>query len=92
VKADRDVFIGGGYLIRFVPSPDPEFRGYDVNITTPISPDGFLDTAFLRVTREVADVRDGDPVLLIGRRESGVVVHPGVCPPLAVVDEAELDR
>ena len=89
--ADR-AFVGGGYVIRFVPSPDPEFRGYDVNITTPISPSGPLNTAFLRVANEIPGIQDGDPVLLIGPRARGVVVLPGACPALTVVSEDELDQ
>ena len=89
---DRETFVGGGWLIRYVPSPDrPDFRGYDVNITTPVSPAGFLDTAFLRVPDEIPGVNDGDPVLLVGRREGRVLVHPGPCPPLTVIDAEELD-
>ena len=91
VDLGDDMFVGGGYVIRFVPSPDPEYRGYDVNITAPIAPAGLWGTAFLRVVTEIPGVQAGDPVLLIGPRERGMLVLAGECPPLIVVDEAELD-
>ena len=84
-------FVGGGYVIRFVPSPHGASRGYDVNITTPISPSGFIDTAFLRVSTEIPGIQNGDPVLLIGPRERGPIILPGECPPLTVIGEDELD-
>jgi hypothetical protein len=87
-----DMFVGGGVVIRFVPSPDPEYRGYDVNITRPISPANFLNTAFLRVVTELPGIEAGDPVLLIGPRERGALVLPGACPPLTVVGEDELEQ
>ena len=86
-----DAIAGGGYVIRFIPSPDPSFRGYDVNVTRPVSERALMDTYFLRTSTELAGISDGDPVLLIGARtDRAHVVVAGMCPPLTVTSEEDV--
>jgi hypothetical protein len=74
-----DELVAGGYAIRFVPSPDdPEFPGYDVNVTVPISGEAQLNTYFLKVEDPIPGIIDGMPVLLLGERtDRHFVLIPG---------------
>jgi hypothetical protein len=79
-----DELVAGGYAIRYVPSPnDAAFRGYDVNVTVPISEGAQLNTYFLSVEAPIPGIVDGMPVLLIGdRTDRNFVLVPGACPAL----------
>jgi hypothetical protein len=86
-----DAIVGGGYAIRFVPSPQLRFRGYDVNLTRPVSDRAMLDTYFLRVEDEIPGIAAGDPVLFIGARtDRAHTLVAGACPPLTVTTEEDV--
>jgi hypothetical protein len=86
-----DAIVGSGYAIRFIPSADPAFRGYDVNVTRPVSERATMVTYFLRTAAELPGVSDGDPVLLIGARtDRAHVVVAGTCPPLTVTSDEDV--
>lgn len=86
-----DAIVGGGYAIRFVPSPQLGSRGYDVNLTRPVSDRAMLDTYFLRVEDEIPGIAAGDPVVLIGARtDRAHTVVGGVCPALTVTTEEDV--
>ena len=83
--------VGGGYVIRFVPSPRGSARGHDVNLTRPVSGPAQMDTYFLRTTVELAGIEAGMPVLLIGARtDRRPVVVAGACPALTPTTEEDV--
>ena len=79
-----DELVAGGYAIRYIPSPDDAaFRGYDVNVTVPISEGSQLNTYFVKVDAPIPGIVNGMPVLLIGERtDRNFVLDPGACPAL----------
>ena len=86
-----DAIVGGGYAIRFVPSPQLRFRGYDVNLTRPVSDRAMLDTYFLRAEGEIPGIAAGDPVVLIGARtDRAHTVVAGACPALTVTTDEDV--
>lgn len=87
-----DEVVAGGYAIRYIPSPDdPAFRGYDVNVSVPISERSQLNTYFLKVDAPIPAIEDGMPVLLMGERtDRNFVLVPGACPGLTPVTEEEV--
>jgi hypothetical protein len=87
-----DEVVAGGYVIRFIPSPDdPTYRGYDVNVTRPISERSRFNTYLLNVEARVPGITDGMPVLLIGERtDANARLVPGLCPGLTPVSEEEV--
>ena len=87
-----DEIIAGGYAIRFIPSPDdPAFRGYDVNLTIPISERARSNTYLLRVDAPIPGIVDGMPVLVMAERQGpGSALVPGLCPALTPVTEEEV--
>lgn len=85
-----DAIVGGGAVIRFIPAPQPEFRGYDINLTRPISERARLNTYFLTVSDEIPGIAAGDAVLFIGTRtDRASRLVPGVCPPLTVTTDED---
>ncbi len=89
-----DEIVGGGYVIRFVPSPeDPSFRGYDINLTRPVSPRAELETYFLPAESEIPGIADGMPVLFIGERvepHGPTSLRAGTCPALTPTTEEDV--
>jgi hypothetical protein len=86
-----DEIVGGGYAIRFIPSADPLFRGYEVNVTRPVSERATMVTYFLRTAAELPGVSGGDPLLLIGARtDRAHIVVAGGCPPLTATSEEDV--
>jgi hypothetical protein len=89
-----DQIVGGGYAIRFVPSPDdPAFRGYDINLTRPVSDRADLDTYFLPIAAPIPGIQDGMPVLFIGERVDPfgpTSLRAGACPALTPTTEADV--
>ncbi len=81
-----DIFVGAGHVIRFVPSPDEAFRGYDLDISHIFTGSALRDVAFLRIHDEIRGMSQGDPILLVARRtERPRVFTPGPCVPLVPV-------
>jgi len=87
-----DEIVAGGYAIRYIPSPDDAaFRGYDVNVTVPISERAQGNTYFLGVDAPIPGIVDGMPVLLMGERtDRNFRLVPGACPGLTPVTEEEV--
>jgi hypothetical protein len=64
-----DELVAGGHAIRYIPSPDDAaFRGYDMNVTVPISDGAELNTSLLSVDAPILGILDGMPALLLGER------------------------
>lgn len=87
-----DEVVAGGYVIRYIPSEDdPQYRGYDVNVTRPVSERAQLDTYLLRVEAPLPGIANGQPVLLMGERtDRGFVLVPGACPALTPTTDADV--
>lgn len=88
---DESMFLGAGHVIRFVPSPDREYRGYDINITRPLTPGApFMDVGFLRIDDPLPGIAPGDPVLLVAERteRNHRLFTPGPCVPLVGIPES----
>lgn len=66
-----DPFIATGTVVRFVASPDPSSRGYDVNIARHDGPVFVPGVAFVRLAEPMAGIQDGDAVLVLGDRVRG---------------------
>lgn len=91
---DESTFVGAGHVIRFVPSPEREFRGYDINITRPLTRGApFMDVGFLRIDDPVPGIAPGDPVLLVAERteRNHRLFTPGSCVPLIGIPESFLE-
>lgn len=77
-----DALVGVGRIVRFVPSPDAEFRGYDVEIETRVA--GFEPedlVMFVRVTDRIPGVDAAARVVVIGvRGDLRAVLAPAGCP------------
>lgn len=88
----EDTVVFTGHVIRFVDSPDIEFRGYDVNVVRFLKGRASPEGTFLRVAREVAGIRGGQPVMIIGDPVGrGVVIEPGTCVPLIPISDEEVE-
>jgi hypothetical protein len=87
-----DEIVGGGYVIRFVPAADGPDRGYDINVTRPVSERARMDTFYLRTPIEIPGIEAGMPVLLIGARtdRNMVVVQGPECPALMPTTEEDV--
>jgi hypothetical protein len=91
VAFDEDV-VAGGYVIRYVPAPNGLDRGYDINVTRPVSERARMETYVLRTPIEIPGIEAGMPVLLIGARtDRHLVVVPGPeCPALTPTTEQDV--
>jgi hypothetical protein len=91
---DESMFVGAGHVVRFVPSPDREYRGYDINITRPLTPGApFMDVGFLRIDDPVPGIAPGDTVLLVAKRteRNHRLFTPGPCVPLVGIPQSFVD-
>lgn len=88
-----DTLILLGFAIRYVPSPQLESRGYDINVVSWVPGRGEPDPegTFLRIANEVPGIEPGDAVMLVAEPGPGTVVVPGVCVPLVPVDEEAVE-
>lgn len=91
IEYDNEV-VAGGYVIRYIPSDDdPQYRGYDVNVTRPASERAQLNTYLLRVDAPLPGIANGQPVLLMGERtDRSFVLVPGACPALTPTTDADV--
>ena len=88
----EDTVVLTGYAIRYVDSPDVEFRGYDLNVVRFLKGRASPEGTFLRVAREVAGIAGGQPVMIIGEPVgTGLVIEPGTCVPLIPISEEEVE-
>jgi hypothetical protein len=87
-------FVGIGRVIRYVPSPQLEYRGYEVHIVrTLVGGTPFMDTAFVVTDAEIPGVSGGQPVLMVAEEsDSASLFFPGPCVPLVVIPESSLDE
>ncbi len=74
MDAELGTFLGAGYVIRYVPAPGTESRGYDINVVRPVS-DSFTDIVFLRTRAEVSGVRARQAVLVVGDRTEDALLQ-----------------
>ncbi|HEU5325654.1 MAG TPA: hypothetical protein VFV59_07210 [Candidatus Limnocylindria bacterium] len=92
VTLGDNAFVATGYVIRFVPSPDEAFRGYDLDVTRVFTGPAFRDVGFLRIEDEIAGMSQGDPVLVVAERtDKARVFVPGPCPPLVRVPAEDVE-
>jgi hypothetical protein len=88
----EDTVVFTGYAIRYVDSPDVEFRGYDLNVVRFLKGRASPEGTFLRVASEVAGIRGGQPVMMIGEPVgTGLVIVPGTCVPLVPITDDEVE-
>lgn len=88
--ADTVVFTG--HVIRYVDSPEPESRGYDVGVRRWLKGTASPQGTFLRVAREVAGIQGGQPVMIIGEPVgTGAVIEAGACVPLVPISDEEVE-
>jgi len=82
-----------GYVIRYVDAPDhPESRGYDLNVVRWLKGSASPEGTFLRVAGEVAGIRGGQPVMIIGEpAPNRPVIVAGTCLPLIPIAEDEVE-
>jgi hypothetical protein len=94
LDATKATFVGVARVIRFVPSPDSSFRGYDLDLRRVVLGDLVDPVMFMRVRSEVGDIERGSPVLVVAvlDREQPQLLIPGPCPPLKAISEAEFIR
>jgi hypothetical protein len=83
-RLPTDTLVGIGRIVRFVDSPDAEFRGYDVAVETRIAGLEPGDvTVFVRALNRLPNIQDGDRVALVGKRgHPRALVEPAGCPAL----------
>jgi hypothetical protein len=87
----EDTVVFTGYAIRYVDAPDVEFRGYDLSVVRFLKGRASPEGTFLRVAREVAGIRGGQPVMIIGDPVgTGLVIEPGTCVPLIPIADEEV--
>ena len=86
---DEDTFVATGTVARFVNSPDPDSRGYDIAIARHDGP-GFVDGVVLvRVAERIAGIENGQPVLVLGERtDRRNLILRGACPALQPIEDA----
>jgi hypothetical protein len=87
-----DGVVGGGYVIRYVPAANGLDRGYDINVSRPVSERARMDTFYLRTPMEIPGIEAGMPVLLIGARtdRNHIVVQGAECPALTPTTEEDV--
>ena len=86
----RELYLGTGHVIRFIPSDQPEFRGYDVNLQ---ARDGepYFNTVLVRTPGRVRGITDGLPVLVVGiRADPTSAISAGECPALVPIPESDV--
>ena len=86
----RELYLATGYVIRFIPSDQPEFRGYDVNLQ---ARDGepYFNTVLVRTPDRILGITDGQPVLVVGiRADRTSAISAGECPALVPIPEADV--
>jgi hypothetical protein len=80
--------------MRFVPSPDLNFRGYDLDLRRVVVGDPVDPVMFLRLRNQRRDIQRGSPVLVLAvmDRQKPQLLTEGPCPPLQAISEAEFIR
>lgn len=83
-----DLVAGTGIVQRFVDSPDPQYRGYDLSVTSRVAGLAEADQiVFLALQSPMANVELGADVLIVGTRgPRGAEIRTADCPPLVPYD------
>lgn len=87
----RELYLASGYVIRFIPADQREYRGYDVNLR---ARDGepYFNTVLLRTLDRIPGITDGQPVLLVGERAHRTsAISAGPCPALVPIPESDVE-
>jgi hypothetical protein len=94
LDATKSTVVGVARVVRFVPSPDSSFRGYDLVLRRVVVGDPVDPGIFLRVRNERSDIQRGSPVLVLAvmDRQKPQLLTAGPCPPLQAISEAEFIR
>lgn len=79
-----DLVVGTAIVHRFVDSPDAEYRGYDISITSPIEGLGEAEQVmFVSLQTPLPSIELGADVLVVGQRGPRVAeIRPAGCPVL----------
>jgi hypothetical protein len=84
--------VATGRAIRYVPSPELESRGYDLEVRRLLWGTRPEVSTFLRVANEIEDVRPGSAVLIVAEPTNRAwVIKQGTCVALRPIEEDELD-
>jgi hypothetical protein len=87
----RDVIVATGHVVRFVPSPQAQFRGYDVNLQSR-NGEPYFNTVLVRVRDRLPGIVDGQPVLVVAERtDRASALVAGDCPVLVPIPESDVD-
>jgi hypothetical protein len=83
-----ETFVAIARVARFVPSPDPDARGYDLGIERTIRGETSFEGIFLRTASELPGIRPGQSVIVVaepGPNER--VIVQGTCVPLQPIPD-----
>ncbi len=84
---DADAFVATATVIRFVDSPDPEARGYDVVVARYGGPLLVDRVVLVRVDDPIPGIGGGQAVLVLGQRtDQPNLILPGECVPLQPIE------
>jgi len=94
LDATKATFVGVARVMRFVPSPDLSFRGYDLDLRRVVVGDPVDPVMFLRVRNQRSDIHRGSPVMVLAvmDKQKPQLLTVGPCPPLQAISEAEFIR
>lgn len=94
LDATKTTLVAVGRVIRFVPSPDVTYRGYDLDLRRVLVGDPSDLVMFLRVRNPIGDTQRGSPVLVVAAmdRQRPQLLTVGPCPALQRISKAELIR
>ncbi|MDQ3691242.1 MAG: hypothetical protein M3406_14670 [Chloroflexota bacterium] len=84
---DAHAFVATATVIRFVDSPDPEARGYDVAVARYGGPLLVDRVVLVRVDDPIPGIGGGQAVLVLGQRtDQPNLILPGECVPLQPIE------
>jgi len=84
-----DTYVAIGRVIRYVPSPVLDSRGYDLSIDRTLHGKASVGGTFLRVVNEIANIQAGQAVIVVAAPGSNQrFIVQGPCIPLILIEEA----
>ncbi len=86
---DEDPVAAQAIVQRFVPAPDPQYRGYDIQIVTRLAGLGANEQImFVRADSKIDTIEPGDEVFVFGERgpQPAEISSSGGCPVLTPLD------
>lgn len=85
-----DTLIFTGHVIRYVPAPVLDARGYDIGVGRWLKGRPDID-AFLRLAQPVPGIEPGEPVMVIAEPgPRSPIILPGPCAPLVPISEDDV--